>query len=115
VHFIHEVKRQGCLFARDDFGSSLSSFAYLKSLPVDFLKIDGSFVKDIEIDPIDLAMMQAINAIGHVMGLRTIAEYVSSEPIRQRLIELGVDYAQGYHVGMPQPLDSLMTVRRMPR
>ncbi|WP_334133928.1 ammonium transporter [Tepidimonas sp.] len=115
VHFIHEVKRQGCLFALDDFGSGLSSFAYLKSLPVDFLKIDGSFVKDIETDPIDLAMVQAINAIGHVMGLRTIAEYVSSEPIRQRLIELGVDYAQGYHVGMPQPLDSLMTVRRMPR
>ncbi len=115
VHFIQEVKRQGCLFALDDFGSGLSSFAYLKNLPVDFLKIDGSFVKDIENDPIDLAMVQAINAIGHVMGLRTIAEYVSSEAIRQRLEDLGVDYAQGYHVGPPQPLDTLAPVRRMPR
>jgi Amt family ammonium transporter len=115
VHFIGEVKRLGCLFALDDFGSGLSSFAYLKNLPVDFLKIDGSFIKDIESDPIDLAMVQAINTIGHVMGLRTIAEYVSSEAILARVRELGVDYAQGYQVGMPRPLDALAPVRRMPR
>ena len=115
AHFIGEVKRLGCLFALDDFGSGLSSFAYLKNLPVDFLKIDGSFVKDIDSDPIDLAMVQAINAIGHVMGLRTVAEYVSSEAILQRVRELGVDFAQGYHVGLPQPLDALAPVRRMPR
>lgn len=116
AHFIGEVKRLGCLFALDDFGSGLSSFAYLKNLPVDFLKIDGSFVvKDIESDPIDLAMVQAINAIGHVMGLRTVAEYVSSEAILQRVRELGVDFAQGYHVGLPQLLDALAPVRRMPR
>ncbi len=107
AHFIGEVKRLGCLFALDDFGSGLSSFAYLKNLPVDFLKIDGSFVKDIETDPIDLAMVQAINAIGHVMGLRTIAEYVSSEAIWFRLQELGVDYGQGYFLGQPQPLETL--------
>src|SRR5690606_2113317 len=107
VNFIGEVKQQGCLLALDDFGSGLSSFAYLKNLPVDFLKIDGGFVKDIETDPIDLAMVQAINAIGHVMGLKTIAEYVSSEAIRDRVRDLGVDYAQGYFIGEPQPLETL--------
>lgn len=115
VSFIGELKQQGCLLALDDFGSGLSSFAYLKNLPVDFLKIDGGFVKDIETDPIDLAMVQAINAIGHVMGLRTIAEYVSSEAIRDRVCELGVDYAQGYFIGEPQPLETLGRTRRMPR
>jgi Amt family ammonium transporter len=115
VHFIGEVKQLGCLFALDDFGSGLSSFAYLKNLPVDFLKIDGGFVKDIESDPIDLAMVQAINAIGHVMGLKTIAEYVSSEAILERIRDIGVDYAQGFHLGEPRPLDSLGHVRLMPR
>ncbi len=115
VHFIREVKQLGCLFALDDFGSGLSSFAYLKNLPVDFLKIDGSFVKDIENDPIDLAMVQAINAIGHVMGLKTIAEYVSSQAILQRIQDIGVDYGQGYHLGEPQPLAQHGKVRMMPR
>lgn len=115
VHFIREVKQLGCLFALDDFGSGLSSFAYLKNLPVDFLKIDGSFVKDIESDPIDLAMVQAINAIGHVMGLKTIAEYVSSEAILQRVQDLGVDYGQGYFLGEPRPLSEQGQVRMMPR
>lgn len=115
VQFIGEVKQLGCLFALDDFGSGLSSFAYLKNLPVDFLKIDGSFVKDIETDPIDLAMVQAINTIGHVMGLKTIAEYVVSEAILERLRRIGVDYGQGYHLGEPQPLASLGQTRIMPR
>jgi len=115
VHFIQEVKALGCLFALDDFGSGLSSFAYLKNLPVDFLKIDGAFVKDIADDPMDLAMVQAINAIGHVMGLKTIAEYVSSEAILQRLQEIGVDYGQGFHLGKPRPLGEGETVRLMPR
>ena len=115
VHFIGEVKQLGCLFALDDFGSGLSSFAYLKNLPVDYLKIDGSFVKDIETDPIDLAMVQAINAIGHVMGLKTIAEYVSSEAILERVRDIGVDYAQGFHIGEPMPLTQLGDTRIMPR
>ena len=115
VQFIEEVKALGCLFALDDFGSGLSSFAYLKNLPVDFLKIDGSFVKDIADDPMDLAMVQAIHAIGHVMGLKTIAEYVASEAIAQKLRDIGVDYGQGYHLGMPRPLAELGSVRLMPR
>ncbi|MCB1995897.1 MAG: ammonium transporter [Burkholderiaceae bacterium] len=115
VTFIEEIKALGCLFALDDFGSGLSSFAYLKTLPVDFLKIDGAFVKDIAHDPADLAMVQAIHTIGHVMGLKTIAEYVSSDAILAKLREIGVDYGQGYHLGMPRPLDDAQTVRRMPR
>lgn len=115
VPFIEEIKALGCLFALDDFGSGLSSFAYLKSLPVDYLKIDGSFVKDIDDDPIDLAMVQAIHAIGHVMGLKTIAEYVHSEAIVQRLRSIGVDYAQGFHVGRPAPIAALGETRLMPR
>ncbi len=115
VQFIEEVKALGCLFSLDDFGSGLSSFAYLKNLPVDFLKIDGSFVKDIADDPMDLAMVQAINAIGHVMGLKTIAEYVASQAIADKLRAIGVDYGQGFHLGRPQPLAELGSVRLMPR
>ena len=115
VLFIEEVKALGCLFSLDDFGSGLSSFAYLKNLPVDFLKIDGSFVKDIADDPMDLAMVQAINAIGHVMGLKTIAEYVASEAVLDKLREIGVDYGQGYHLGPPRPLAEQGSVRLMPR
>jgi len=115
VCFIEEVKALGCLFALDDFGSGLSSFAYLKNLPVDFLKIDGALVKDIADDPIDLAMVQAIHGLGHVMGLKTIAEYVSSAAIMDKLKEIGVDFGQGWHLGRPQPLDLHADTRLMPR
>ncbi len=107
TQFIHELKSLGCRFALDDFGSGLSSFAYLKNLPVDFIKIDGVFVKDILHDRIALAMVNSINDIGHVMGKKTIAEFVESEGILQKLREIGVDYAQGYSIGRPQPIEEM--------
>ena len=102
--FMQALKRFGCEFALDDFGSGLSSFGYLKHLPVEYLKIDGSFVKDMIDDRIDESMVDAINRIGHIMELETIAECVESEDILQRLIGMGVDFAQGYGIRHPFPL-----------
>lgn len=99
-----KLKGYGCKFSLDDFGSGLSSFAYLKNLPVDFLKIDGFFVKDIVHDSMDLAMVKSINDIGHVLGKKTIAEFVENKQIMDTLHELKVDYAQGYYTGKPKPI-----------
>ncbi|MBE0435049.1 MAG: EAL domain-containing protein [Methylomicrobium sp.] len=104
TRFMGALKTLGCRFALDDFGSGLSSFAYLKNLPVDFLKIDGMFVKDICCDPVDLAMVKSINEIGHLLGKQTIAEFVETEEIYLYLLEIGVDYAQGFWLGRPEPL-----------
>ncbi|WP_242054654.1 EAL domain-containing protein [Nostoc sp. FACHB-190] len=101
--FIRALKEFGCCFALDDFGSGMSSFAYLKNLPVDYLKIDGSFVKHIVEEPIDLAMVDAINKIGQVMGIQTIAEFVENNEILKVIQNLGVNYAQGYGVARPVP------------
>ena len=106
--FIHVMKEQGCYFALDDFGSGLSSFAYLKNLPVDYLKIDGMFVKDIVEDPIDYAMVKSIHEIGKVMNKKTIAEFVENTAIQEKLREIGVDYAQGYAISMPQPVEDFI-------
>jgi len=103
--FIKILREVGCKFALDDFGSGLSSFAYLKNLPVDYLKIDGVFVKDILDDPIDLAMVRSINEIGHVMGKKTIAKFIENREIFDKLKEIGVDYAQGFGVAMPKPIE----------
>ncbi|MGB9091917.1 MAG: EAL domain-containing protein [Pseudomonas farsensis] len=113
IRFINELKGLGCKFSLDDFCAGMSSFAYLKHLPVDFLKIDGSFVKDMLDDPINRAMVEVINHIGHVMGKRTIAEFVETPLIEQALQEIGVDYAQGYLIERPQVFtcDSLQRQR----
>ncbi len=100
--FIHALKELGCKFSLDDFGTGLSSFGYLKHFPVDFLKIDGSFVREILHDPIDREMVRSINEIGHLTGKKVIAEYAENAEIIQMLTSLGVDYAQGYGVGQPQ-------------
>ena len=102
--FVQSLKDLGCYFALDDFGSGLSSFAYLKTLPVDYLKIDGMFVKDIHNDDVSRAMVKAINEMGHVLGKQTIAEYVENEQILNILKDIGVDYAQGFHAGRPEPI-----------
>ncbi|MGY6215319.1 EAL domain-containing protein [Methylolobus aquaticus] len=105
--FFTRLKSRGARFALDDFGSGLSSFSYLKNLPVDYLKIDGSFVKDMATDPIDRAMVEAIHRVGNVMGLETIAEFVEDDEIAQELTEIGVNYGQGYGLGKPRPLADL--------
>jgi Amt family ammonium transporter len=97
------LRALGCKFSLDDFGSGLSSFGYLKNLEVDYLKIDGMFVKSIANNNVDRAMVDSINNIGHVMQLQTIAEFVESEEIIEILKEIGVDFAQGYAVAMPEP------------
>ncbi|UTW03225.1 EAL domain-containing protein [Amphritea atlantica] len=106
--FIRSLKSLGCRFALDDFGSGLSSFAYLKNLPVDLLKIDGIFVRDIITDPIDEAMVRSINEVGHIMGMETIAEFVETDEIMERLRQLGVDYAQGYTISRPRPINTIL-------
>lgn len=110
VYFINKLRSLGCRFALDDFGSGLSSFAYLKTLPVDYLKLDGMFVKDMLVDPIDHAMVRSINEIGQVMGMQTIAEFVESQAILKRLLKIGVNYAQGYGIEMPRPIHEMMSI-----
>jgi diguanylate cyclase (GGDEF)-like protein len=109
VGFIRELRELGCSFALDDFGSGLSSFAYLKQLPVSYLKIDGAFVRDMDADPVNSAMVSAINQLGKVMGIKTIAEFVENDRILSKLANIGVDYAQGYGVARPRPLEDMQS------
>ncbi|MGD1942341.1 MAG: PAS domain S-box protein [Leptolyngbyaceae cyanobacterium] len=104
THFINELKQLGCPFALDDFGSGMSSFGYLKTLPVDYLKIDGKFVRDIISDPATYAIVESINHVGHVMGLKTIAEWVENPELQDQLAQIGVDYLQGYGIARPCPV-----------
>jgi EAL domain-containing protein (putative c-di-GMP-specific phosphodiesterase class I) len=107
---IGDLRRLGCSMSLDDFGSGVSSFAYLKALAVDYLKIDGMFVGNISQDKVDYAMVRSITEIGHVMGKRVIAESVESLAVLAKLREIGVDYAQGFAVGGPRPIEELATV-----
>ena len=104
TRFITVLKNMGCSVALDDFGSGFSSFGYLKTLPVDYLKIDGHFVVGIETDPVHGAMVEAMNKVGHIMGIKTVAEYVENDGIAAALIRLGVDFAQGFGIDRPVEL-----------
>ena len=101
---MHELKAAGCRFALDDFGIGMSSFAYLKYLPVDYIKIDGVFVRGMVGDPMDQAIVEAINRIAHILGLKTVAEFVEDASILEKLRGVGVDYAQGYFISKPAAL-----------
>jgi EAL domain-containing protein (putative c-di-GMP-specific phosphodiesterase class I) len=111
TRLIRDMRQLGSKFSLDDFGSGLSSFAYLKALPVDFLKIDGGFIKDMTTDPIDRAMVKAIIEIGHVMGIKTIGEWVENDSTLAMLRDMGVDYAQGFVIDVPHPLEQVMQQR----
>jgi EAL domain-containing protein (putative c-di-GMP-specific phosphodiesterase class I) len=108
---MRELKTRGCRFALDDFGSGLSSFMYLKTLPVDYLKIDGQFVENVSRDPIDRSMVEAISQVGRAMGIRTIAERVESEEVLLELGRLGIAFAQGFHIATPQPVTGFPYLR----
>jgi diguanylate cyclase (GGDEF)-like protein/PAS domain S-box-containing protein len=114
VRFINALKELGCKFALDDFGEGMSSFGYLKHLPVDFLKIEGGFVKEMLHDPIDREMVRSINEIGHLTGKQTIAEFAENEEIITMLRGIGVDYAQGYGVSEPQRVTSAVAYSGAP-
>jgi len=107
--FMRQLRQLGCKFSLDDFGSGLSSFGYLSNLAVDYIKIDGHFVKNILTDPLSRSIVDSINRIGHVMGIRTIAEFVESEEIATALGKLGIDYVQGFGVHKPEALATLLS------
>jgi diguanylate cyclase (GGDEF)-like protein/PAS domain S-box-containing protein len=104
AELMHELKGMGCRFALDDFGTGMSSFAYLKYLPVDYLKIAGVFIKDMTTDPMDYAIVDAVNRIGHILGMKTVAESVEDAGTLAKITELSVDYAQGYFIAEPEAL-----------
>lgn len=108
TEFIAQMKQMGCKFSLDDFGSGLSSFTYLKNMPIDNIKIDGAFIRDIASDKINKTFVESIYNIGKIMGIKTTAEYVENEEIFNCIKEIGIDYAQGYHIAKPKPLSDLL-------
>lgn len=110
--FINEMRNIGCRFSLDDFGAGQSSYAYLKKLPVDFIKIDGAFVKNIASDDVDYALVKSITEMGHFLNKKIIAEYVSDGEIMEVVKDIGVDYVQGYHLGKPCFIEELMVTSR---
>jgi Amt family ammonium transporter len=107
IHFMRELQARGCKFALDDFGSGISSFLYLKTLPVDFLKIEGQFINQIANDPVDRSMVEAICKVGKALGIATVAESVETAAVLAELERIGVDYVQGYYMARPKPLAEL--------
>lgn len=105
--FIRQLRERGCQFALDDFGTGVSSLAYLKILPVDMIKIDGMFIRDVARDDVDAVAVRSIAEIAHASGKRAVAEFVESAEIASKIAELGIDFAQGYHLGMPRPLSEM--------
>jgi EAL domain-containing protein (putative c-di-GMP-specific phosphodiesterase class I) len=108
VEVIESLKSLGCRFSLDDFGSGLSSFGYLSNLPVDSIKIDGHFVRDIADNPVSRSIVESIAHIGRVMGLKTIAEFVENDRILQEAIDCGIDFVQGYGIERPRPLRDVL-------
>ncbi len=102
-----ELKGRGCRFSLDDFGTGLSSFMYLKTLPVDFLKIDGQFISHVAQDPVNRSMVEAIGKVGRALGIATVAECVETEAVLAELKRIGVDYAQGFYLAHPLPIAQL--------
>lgn len=105
---IKRLRALGCRFALDDFGSGLSAFGYLKGLEIDYIKIDGSIVRNMTVSAVDAAMVRAINDIGHAVGVRTIAEFIETQEVRDRLTALGVDFGQGHCIAMPRPAEEIL-------
>jgi diguanylate cyclase (GGDEF)-like protein len=106
IHFMQTLKKLGCKFSLDDFGSGLSSFTYLKNLPVDYLKIDGQFIRNVADDTVDESMVKAIWEVGHAMGIQTIAERVETKQVLEKLGSLGIEFAQGYYIARPTSVSS---------
>lgn len=104
LKFIKAIKRYGCKFSLDDFGAGVSSFGYLKNLPVDYVKIDGVFIRAIHNNEVDQAMVKAIAEVSGVMGIKTVAEFVENKESFDLLKEIGIDYAQGYWIEKPKPV-----------
>ncbi|MDP9014173.1 MAG: EAL domain-containing protein [Pseudomonadota bacterium] len=112
VYFMRELKARGCHFALDDFGSGLSSFMYLKTLPVDWLKIDGQFIENVTRDPVDRSVVEAISQVGKAMGIHTIAERVESAEVLEELGKLGIGFAQGFHIAAPRSISEFPYLKR---
>ena len=110
IETVHQLQEMGCAVALDDFGVGLSSFNYIKNFFVDIIKIDGSFVKHIADQAVDKTIVKTINDMAHSLGIKTVAEYVENQDILKVISELGVDYAQGYGIGKPVPLSTLIDI-----
>jgi len=112
--FIAAVRAAGVKVALDDFGAGASSFGYLKTLPVDYLKIDGQFIRDLTQDPLDDAAVRCFTDVARVVGVKTVAEFVEQPDVLARLRQIGVDYAQGYLIHRPEPIEMLIQEALVP-